>query len=41
MTDEDTIHHKTILSSIMAMVDIVYAMYRTFQIPQVHGIRNS
>ena len=32
MSDENTIRHKTILSSIMAVADIVYAMYRSFQI---------
>ena len=41
MNDEDTIQHKTILSSIMAMADIVYAMYRNFQILQEYGIGNS
>lgn len=41
MSDEDTIQHKTILSSIMAMADIVYAMYRNFQIPKKYGIGDS
>lgn len=30
MSDENTIQHKTILSSIVAMADIMYAMYRNF-----------
>lgn len=33
MSDENTIQHKTILSSIVAMADIMYAMYRNFQVP--------
>lgn len=33
MSDEDTIQHKIILSSIVAMANIVYAKYWNFQIP--------
>lgn len=41
VSDEDTIQDKVILRSSMAMVDIVYAMYRNFQILQEYGIGNS
>lgn len=41
MNDEDTIQNKTILSSIMAMDDIVYAKYWNFQILQAYGVGDS
>ena len=41
MSDENTIQHKTILSSSMAMANIMYAMHRNFQILQEYGIGNS